>query len=75
VLVIAHRAVLRALYGYFLQIAPTQTPLLPMPLHTVIQVTPTAYGCEEERVELEPRVEPLPQAASGPLKWPKAHPK
>ena len=56
VLVIAHRAVLRALYGYFLQIAPAETPLLPMPLHTVIQVTPMAYGCEETRVELEPRV-------------------
>jgi hypothetical protein len=27
-----------------------------MPLHTVIQLTPTAYGCEEERVALEPRV-------------------
>jgi broad specificity phosphatase PhoE len=75
VLVIAHRAVLRALYGYFLQIAPAQTPLLPMPLHTVIQVTPTAYGCDETRVELEPRVEPRPQAASGHADWPKAHPK
>jgi broad specificity phosphatase PhoE/predicted kinase len=56
VLVIAHRAVLRALYGYFLGIAPAETPHLPMPLHTVIQLTPTAYGCEEERVALEPRV-------------------
>lgn len=56
VLVIAHRAVLRALYGYFLQIRPAETPHLPMPLHTVIQVRPTAYGCEEERVVLEPRV-------------------
>jgi len=56
VLVIAHRAVLRALYGYFLQIPPAETPHLPMPLHTVIQVTPTAYGCEEERRVLGPRV-------------------
>jgi broad specificity phosphatase PhoE/predicted kinase len=56
VLVIAHRAVLRALTAYFLQLPPAETPHLPMPLHTVIQLTPTAYGCEEERVELEPRV-------------------
>jgi broad specificity phosphatase PhoE/predicted kinase len=57
VLVIAHRAVLRALTAYFLQMPPAETPYLPMPLHTVIQLTPTAYGCEEERVALEPRVE------------------
>ena len=57
VLVIGHRAVLRALSAYFVQIPPAETPHLPMPLHTVIQLTPTAYGCEEERVTLEPRVE------------------
>ena len=56
VLVIAHRAVLRALTGYFRQIAPVEVPFLPMPLHTLLQLTPTAYGCEEERIALEPRV-------------------
>jgi broad specificity phosphatase PhoE/predicted kinase len=56
VLVICHRAVARALYAYFLQLPPAKTPHLPIPLHTVIQLTPTAYGCEEERVELPPRV-------------------
>jgi broad specificity phosphatase PhoE len=54
--VICHRAVARALYAYFLQLPPADAPHLPMPLHTVIQLTPTAYGCEEERVALEPRV-------------------
>jgi broad specificity phosphatase PhoE len=57
VLVIAHRAVLRALTAYFLQRPLAEAPHLPMPLHTVIQLTPTAYGCEEQRVALEPRVE------------------
>jgi broad specificity phosphatase PhoE len=56
VLVICHRAVARALYAYFLQLPPAEAPHLPVPLHTVIQLTPTAYGCEEERVALEPRV-------------------
>jgi broad specificity phosphatase PhoE/predicted kinase len=56
VLVICHRAVARALYAYFLQRPPAEAPHLPVPLHTVIQLTPTAYGCEEERVALEPRV-------------------
>ena len=56
VLVIGHRAVLRALAGYFRQIPRAAVPFLPMPLHTLLQLTPTAYGCEEVRVELEPRV-------------------
>jgi broad specificity phosphatase PhoE/predicted kinase len=56
VLVIGHRAVLRALTAYFLQLPPAETPHLAMPLHTVIQLTPTAYGCEEERVALAPHV-------------------
>jgi broad specificity phosphatase PhoE len=56
VLVIAHRAVLRALTGYFRQVPRAEVPFLPIPLHTLSQLTPTAYGCEEERVALEPRV-------------------
>jgi broad specificity phosphatase PhoE/predicted kinase len=56
VLVICHRAVGRALYAYFLQHPPAEAPHVPMPLHTVIQLTPTAYGCEEKRVALGPAV-------------------
>ena len=54
VLVIAHRAVLRALYAYFLQLPLDEAPHVDMPLHTIIKLTPTAYGCREERVQLEP---------------------
>ncbi len=57
VLVIAHRAVLRALYAYFMQLSPREAPHIDMPLHTVIKLTPTAYGCLEERVELPPKIE------------------
>jgi broad specificity phosphatase PhoE len=55
VLVIAHRAVLRALYAYFQQLPRGDVPHLEMPLHSVIKLTPTAYGCLEERSRLEPR--------------------
>jgi broad specificity phosphatase PhoE/predicted kinase len=55
VLVIAHRAVLRALYAYFQQLARVDVPHLEMPLHTLIKLTPTAYSCLEERTPLEPR--------------------
>jgi broad specificity phosphatase PhoE/predicted kinase len=55
VLVIAHRAVLRALYAYFQQLPRVDVPHLDMPLHTLIKLTPTAYGCLEERTTLDPR--------------------
>jgi broad specificity phosphatase PhoE len=54
VLVIAHQAVLRVLYAYFMDIAPSECSRLPVPLHTVIRLTPTAYGCEEQRFPLSP---------------------
>ena len=54
VLVIGHQAVLRALYAYFAGKPPSECPYLPVPLHTVIQLTPTAYGCDEKRFKLDP---------------------
>ena len=56
VLVIAHNAVLRALYAYFQGVPRERCPYLPIPLHTVIEVTPHAYGCHEQRVGLEPKL-------------------
>jgi broad specificity phosphatase PhoE/predicted kinase len=58
VLVVAHNAVLRALYAYFLGIPRERCPYLAIPLHTVIELTPHAYGCHETRVPLEPRLDP-----------------
>jgi len=53
-LVIAHQAVLRALYSYFQGLPVENTPHVPIPLHTVIKLTPRAYGCDEERLDLGP---------------------
>lgn len=52
VLVIAHQAILRAIYAYFMDKPPREIPYIEVPLHTVIQLTPTAYGCEEKRFPL-----------------------
>jgi 6-phosphofructo-2-kinase/fructose-2,6-biphosphatase 2 len=54
VLVIAHQAVLRALYAYFADVEAEQIPYLEIPLHTVIELVPRAYGCAEQRVILSP---------------------
>ena len=54
VLIVAHQAVLRCLYGYFMSRAVEEVPHLPMPLHTVIQLTPSSYGVQEQWHTLEP---------------------
>jgi broad specificity phosphatase PhoE/predicted kinase len=62
VLVISHQAVLRAIYGYLMGREPEQIPHLSVPLHTVLELTPKAYGFAEQRIPLGPA---LP-AQSGP---------
>ena len=57
VLVIAHNAVLRALYAYFYGVPRERCPYLPIPLHTVIELTPHAYGCHETCIPLEPQLD------------------
>ena len=54
VLVVAHQAVLRALYGYFVGRNREEVPHLDVPLHTIIELTPKAYGCDERRYVLPP---------------------
>lgn len=56
VLVIAHQAVLRALYAYLMDRPPKECPHISIPLHTVIKLTPTTYACAEERFALGPDV-------------------
>ncbi len=56
VLVIAHHAIVRALYAYLMGRPQEDTPHVPVPLHSVIELTPTAYGHEERRFDLDPRI-------------------
>lgn len=53
VMVVAHRAVIRALYAYFMDRSPAECTRMEVPLHTVIELTPNAYGCDERRFVLE----------------------
>ncbi len=55
-LIVAHQAVVRLLYAYLMGIPPEQAPHLAIPLHTLIQLTPHAYGCHETRTPLAPPV-------------------
>ncbi|XP_070824434.1 6-phosphofructo-2-kinase/fructose-2,6-bisphosphatase-like isoform X5 [Chaetodon trifascialis] len=52
VLVICHQAVMRCLLAYFLDKSADELPYLKCPLHTVLKLTPVAYGCKVESVFL-----------------------
>uniref|UniRef100_A0A8C2JB91 6-phosphofructo-2-kinase domain-containing protein n=1 Tax=Cyprinus carpio TaxID=7962 RepID=A0A8C2JB91_CYPCA len=52
VLVICHQAVMRCLLAYFLDKTSDELPYLKCPLHTVMKLTPVAYGCEVESIFL-----------------------
>ena len=54
VLVIGHQAVLRALYAYMMDRPPRECPFVSIPLHTILELEPTAYGSEERRIDLPP---------------------
>ncbi|WWC72004.1 uncharacterized protein I206_105963 [Kwoniella pini CBS 10737] len=56
ILIIAHQAILRCLYAYFHGKTQEELPYIKIPLHTLIKISPRAYGCHEERY-------PLPIAA------------
>lgn len=52
VMVICHQAVARCLLAYFLDKSSEELPYLRLPLHTVIKLTPIAYGCRMEEIPL-----------------------
>jgi broad specificity phosphatase PhoE/predicted kinase len=54
VLIVGHQAVLRALYAYMMDRPPNECPYVSIPLHSILELEPTAYGCDERRVALPP---------------------
>jgi len=52
VLVICHQAVARCILAYFVDTDAEELPYTKVPLHTVIKLTPMAYGCLMECIPL-----------------------
>jgi len=52
VLVICHQAVMRCIMAYFLDKTSEELPYIKVPLHTIMKLTPVAYGCKVEEVTL-----------------------
>lgn len=67
--VVAHQAVLRAIFGYFTAMPPAKIPSLDIPLHTLIELQPRPDGTME--VTLLPV--PLPQRAPSEAGPPNHH--
>jgi len=52
VVVVCHQAVARCLLAYYLDKKHDELPYLKVPLHTVVKLTPVAYGCIVENIKL-----------------------
>ncbi|XP_039272753.2 6-phosphofructo-2-kinase/fructose-2,6-bisphosphatase 1-like isoform X1 [Styela clava] len=70
VLVICHQAVMRCILAYFLDKDENELPYLKCPLHSVLKLTPIAYGCVVETFSLGPGAVNThrPKPASSPVK-------
>ncbi|KAJ1668601.1 Fructose-2,6-bisphosphatase [Coemansia sp. RSA 1646] len=53
IMIVSHQAVLRCIYAYFLDIGPDELPYLKIPLHTVMKLTWTAYGCDIQMYKID----------------------
>ncbi|ODV91910.1 hypothetical protein CANCADRAFT_22960 [Tortispora caseinolytica NRRL Y-17796] len=51
ILIVTHQAVLRCIYAYFMNVSQDQSPWMEVPLHTLIKLTPRAYGTEVTRIK------------------------
>lgn len=53
ILIIGHQAILRCIYAYFMNYNQEDLPYIKIPLHTVIELSPRAYVCDERRYKVD----------------------
>jgi 6-phosphofructo-2-kinase/fructose-2,6-biphosphatase 2 len=51
ILIVTHQAVLRCIYAYFMKEPQEKSPWLNVPLHTLLKLTPRAYGTDIQRYD------------------------
>jgi 6-phosphofructo-2-kinase/fructose-2,6-biphosphatase 2 len=51
IMIVTHQAILRCIYAYFMKKSQEESPWMAVPLHTLIKLTPRAYGTLEERYD------------------------
>ncbi|KAG1453395.1 hypothetical protein G6F55_008163 [Rhizopus delemar] len=48
ILIISHQATIRCMYAYFMGLTHEELPYARIPLHTIIELRPKAFSCEEK---------------------------
>ena len=67
VLIVGHQGILRILYAYFMGLDRKEAPYVSIPLNNVIELSPHAYGCHEQRFCLMRREEMLNDGQDEPV--------
>ena len=62
-----HQGIHRLLYAYFMGLPRDQAPYVSIPLNTVIELQPNAYGCEEKRYILLSKEEMVKDGQDEPV--------
>ena len=52
VIIVAHQAILRVIYGFFMGIKIEDIPHIKIPLHTIIELNPDTYNYNSKYIEL-----------------------
>jgi len=67
ILIVGHQGILRILYAYHMGLDRDEAPYVSIPLNTVIQLSPHAYGCDETRTCLMEKSEMLKDGQDEPV--------
>ena len=67
VLIVGHQGIHRIIYAYFMGMDRNEAPYVSIPLNTVIELTPHAYGCHEKRICLMDKKEMLCDGQDEPV--------
>eukprot|EP00956_Cyclotella_meneghiniana_P022918 scaffold43858_cov67-Cyclotella_meneghiniana.AAC.5 len=63
----AHQGIHRLLYAYFMGLSREEAPFVSIPLNTIIEIRPHAYGCTEKRYVLLSKEEMLKDGQDEPI--------
>ena len=53
ILIVTHQAIVRCIFAYFMETAQTASPWTEVPLHTLMKLTPKAYGTVVEKYKAD----------------------
>jgi len=67
ILIVGHQGIHRLLYAYFMGLPRDHAPYVSIPLNTVIELAPKAYGCEEKRYLLLSKEEMMNDGQDEPV--------